>query len=572
MKKRILFLLACTMIFLSSCEKEESMEASGKQVRVRFSLQESPYTGHETLTRSSGEASTVLETVEIPLGDNLYLDAVLLAEPASSTRSGESVLTLGSKVRIIAYNSGSLTFAQSQEYTYTAAGLIGDDLELPPGTYTFVAYSNNSPVEALAYGTDVTETVIISPPNDLVWGTTENPVVIDGTNTQITITLSHQFSRVKYSTTISGATLNSITASLASNYQGKLTKQTGGLVKDAKAAEQSLLSGDEEAYRIVYTGNDNPFYVRIGGSITGPSNTAVTFSNLMAAFKKTLVPGGSYTLQVNFHRGLTWAQSNIYWDPNLYPERDEYKRGGLTFKPHGYVGKENNYQGVFFRWGSLVGIDPCPYNDDVEWNNPGNILYVPTYVSASDNSWAAYSLLDWNDVNIPYVVTSFSDDQRADHLSGESTPYYYEQKTGDICRYLSHIGAVSGSYRMPTANELRYGNSDSSDPTVNYDETNWRTPTTVNGYWTRIGAWIDYFNPLDWINLAESPNITYTDPTGRYTGLKSGGNYSGYTTFPASGYRYNGTGGDLFVVGNSGRYWSSSLVRVRTICSSAVVR
>jgi hypothetical protein len=115
---------------------------------------------------------------------------------------------------------------------------------------------------------------------------------------------------------------------------------------------------------------------------------------------------------------------------------------------------------------------------------------------------------------------------------------------------LERYRAVSGKYRMPMLNELYYGSNDPSTKTIDYNKSNWQSATTIEGYWTRLGS---VSNPNDWNNI----NSTVTDPTGRYAGLRSGANYSGYTQFPSAGYRDWGSG-QLMMVGNAGYYWGSS--------------
>ncbi|MDR1527339.1 MAG: hypothetical protein LBS46_06690, partial [Dysgonamonadaceae bacterium] len=133
-----------------------------------------------------------------------------------------------------------------------------------------------------------------------------------------------------------------------------------------------------------------------------------------------------------------------------------------------------------------------------------------------------------------------------------STKALYAGKRGDICRFLSSgsggIGVVSDSYRLPTLDELLYGKiKGTSDITISI--LNW-TSAILHGNWTRIGS---ISNPNDWSNISSTP----TDATGQYTYLKSGGNYSGYATFPASGYRFGDNGG-LIVVGAGGLYLNGS--------------
>jgi hypothetical protein len=546
MKKEILFLLAGMTLLFPSCEKEEGLEASGEKVRVRFVFKASPYGEHETLRRNSDGTSLPLETVEIPLGDNRYLDVSLVADPVSPARDGASVLSTDSKVRIIAYKNN--TFAKSVEYTYTADGLEGDDLELEQGNYTFVAYSHNSSMETLAYGGDDTEKVTVSPPKDWVWGKTDEPVAIDGTEKQVSLSLDHLFSRVKYSTSITGATLDHLTASLVSNYEGELTKESGNLAKGGTATAQSLREND---YDIVYTGGENSFSIRISGDVIGPTAT-VTFSNRMVKFNKKLAPGGSYTLQVNFRKEPAWARSNIYWDAALNDGN-----GGLTFVPHGSTKPEDvlkqNYQGVFFRWGSLWGVTPKSPRTKLDWADSSKTVY--RYKKTGETgAWESATVAIWDDNSVPWYKEGTSNarsknyffDDGAEGVTGspvldaDDGTYY---TTGDICRL---IGAVSGNpdlegYRLPTS----------------YEFDNGRTSTEGMSLFYFLGTVTDgwFINP--------SSGWGTIDYDALYSGLKDDGTYPiawgikmSDVPFPTSGCRLSGS---LSFVGFDGDYWSGSV-------------
>jgi hypothetical protein len=256
-----------------------------------------------------------------------------------------------------------------------------------------------------------------------------------------------------------------------------------------------------------------------------------------------LAAGKSYTLTLTpkmERKFLRWAGSNIYWDGSK-----------LTFKEHGVHcdNGEEMYQGVFFRWGSLVGIDPCKSSSTTNWHS-SNTLYSPVYNGndPTNSTWDPLTDQTWSET---YPASSYSSGANggpdADFFATYNpNNYSNSNKEGDICRYLSHTGVVSGKYRMPTAYELRYGSNNSSTPTVVFEASTFSGTTPVVGYWTTVAG-------STWTNLAGE-----TDPTGKYV-LPSGGNYSGYAQFPAAGCRSNGGAVDTYrYVGTVGYYWSSS--------------
>jgi hypothetical protein len=106
--------------------------------------------------------------------------------------------------------------------------------------------------------------------------------------------------------------------------------------------------------------------------------------------------------------------------------------------------------------------------------------------------------------------------------------------------------------------EMRYGSNSPSTATILYNETNWQNPTTIDGYWTRIGSTSS--SPSDWTEITAIPTPTKSD--GTYNDLKSGGNYSGYTIFPSAGHREGS--GLMQDAGSNGTYLSASVSSTST--------
>jgi uncharacterized protein (TIGR02145 family) len=180
----------------------------------------------------------------------------------------------------------------------------------------------------------------------------------------------------------------------------------------------------------------------------------------------------------------TWAYSNIYRDRN----------GQLTFAIAANSGAEQ-YQGILFRWGSLIGLSPSS-ND--AWNSR---LFIPTEYGTTPSSYA----------NIPY-----------DTGTSDLSSYNAVAGTGDICSYISAKGWVPGSWRMPTTAELQ---------------------SLYNAGSSKVGSFgaqsaTDYDG--------------WTDITFGYN-FGSGNNQR---FFPAAGER--DPSGALFNVGQAGYYWSAS--------------
>jgi hypothetical protein len=125
-------------------------------------------------------------------------------------------------------------------------------------------------------------------------------------------------------------------------------------------------------------------------------------------FTTTLQAGHSYKLFVKL-KAPKFAGSNIY-----------YNGSTLIFDPHG-SNDNQGYQGVYFKFGSLMGISGV---GDFTANT--TLVYKPTGGSKTYGSWAAIEYTSSGDIG-------------EDNSSGG---------TGDICRYLSQ-----GSYRLPVSGE-----------------------------------------------------------------------------------------------------------------------
>jgi hypothetical protein len=145
------------------------------------------------------------------------------------------------------------------------------------------------------------------------------------------------------------------------------------------------------------------------------------------------------------HNG--WAGSNIYWDGSK-----------LTFADSGTIDKQN-YQGVYFPWGSLYGLDPSyASNNSTSWTT-ANKIYKPK----TDDSGYEVTSGEWN---------SWPGIGNATLTSERGRAYLYEITNGstglgDICKYLTMIGAAPGpqgkQWRMPTSYE--FDNTDTHDLT-----------------------------------------------------------------------------------------------------------
>lgn len=143
---------------------------------------------------------------------------------------------------------------------------------------------------------------------------------------------------------------------------------------------------------------------------------------------------------------LGWAGSNIYYDQ---------EKGHLTFEDANTTSHQN-YQGVYFKWGSLYGISPvgAKYTEEtlVYKPNGGIILGIPWFEIKHITD--SESIL-----NLPPSGKTHRDRAYLYEVTDEVTG------RGDICKYLTDRGwAPPGrKWRMPTSMEL--------EPLASYSNT-----------------------------------------------------------------------------------------------------
>jgi hypothetical protein len=548
-RSMVLTVLTVLLPALTSCDGLGEGTENGTKTAVAFSVGNIAPWSAETLVRSASETPRIVETASVPLGDNWVLEASWVEDPAAPTRATEPLKT-GAIVRIIA-NNGSDVVAESN-YEYQSDGSLlpaGLPMTLTAGTYNFSAYSYNSSTATLPT-TSATDPVIFNPyvgatdtGNDLIWSPSKS-VTLDESATGIELnTFTHKFSKVKYSVEFNPAAspTYSISVKLSTNYQAQLTKSNYAFAPSGLTTEQLL---DKDNYRIVYAG-DSPPVLKISGTISSKS-----FTDVSVPYKQSLAAGKSYTLQITITNRLTWAGSNIYWDGTR-----------LTFAAPDTDDKQY-YQGVFFRWGSLVGISPVqtngsPYfaagtNGDLATGTP---IYVPpvpggpanwtqtnltTAQSATYSSYFStyHTPYSYEFDKIPYVNNNDGD------LGATGPTYNPAAFKGDICRYLTgQPGIPDGTWVMPTLVDFESAS-----------RSNWTGSVPNSTYWYRQPQ-SGGFTEND-AQTAGYPDGTYGKESGHW---RWGASYCGTTTvLPASGYR-NYDDGALGNTGNGGGYWSSSV-------------
>jgi hypothetical protein len=227
----------------------------------------------------------------------------------------------------------------------------------------------------------------------------------------------------------------------------------------------------------------------------------------------------------------------------------------MTFKPAGYVGEENLYQGLTFKFGSMMGV---PLTGTAGRIMEDFRIYYPT----SDTGWspngATIASVFGSSANtangrIPYFLSSFP------FVLSNTDPWYFTNDTitskipafeyvvgtekkylGDICR------RINPDYRLPTASDMLSGYH-----VVNYSGP-WGAESAVLG-WQTGNVWTE--NDVNTIVLTENDGtdvIPYfvTSRGAIFPISRPVKNYEG--DFPYNRYAYltsTGTGSQHFFVG-----------------------
>ncbi len=280
---------------------------------------------------------------------------------------------------------------------------------------------------------------------------------------------------------------------------------------------------DSAAYVIIYgkaTG-----YAFLSWKIYLGANNTTNFNikrNNQYTYTITLKPNDTDT-RIQY-KELIWAGSNIYWDGTK-----------LTFdaapvdpaNPTTQELANQKKQGVCFQWGSLVGMSL----------SSTYVTYTPTYnsITPASSTWSTGSTT-WGVFYLTDVVSDGGQTSTYLNDDAQNTDANYVAYKGDICKYLSKTGAVSGSWRMATAKELNAAGLADDNASVS-----WTTSTTP---WASFGSFDDQTSSVN--------------AQGTFS-LSSGGTYTvngSSSRFPASGCYY--PDGTLDRVGQNGYCWSSS--------------
>jgi hypothetical protein len=241
--------------------------------------------------------------------------------------------------------------------------------------------------------------------------------------------------------------------------------------------------------------------------------------------------GGRPTEDVELPSG-TWATSNIYWKPDA----NDPTQGILTFDKPGLAPprQDKMYQGLYFPWGSLIGIAPVD-----GMNTLTGVIYVPA--KTPGRTYRKSTMGDEGYTNI--VPCGYQNSNQPIDESGEleeSTVNGATAYSGDICAYITQ-----GEWRLPKTWDFGQYNGN----VVNYvDESN---PATKLAGWIKSTSWdeskiVESGDPAAGTYIKMPQNYcTQTkyviDPSIKLVSLPAGGAYSNLNTD----------------IGKAGAYWTA---------------
>jgi hypothetical protein len=529
--RRSLTALPVFLVF-SSCDKILSPSGTGELVQVKIrAVSIAGGAKNETVTRASGASRMVGEPVIQDLGGGMFAE-IAVEEDVSALRDGEGTTLANSALyRVIVLNSDG-NYVAHKDFTM---GAEPGEIALQEGSYSFICFSFNTsaklPDAGNGAGSDFTFAATTA--SEIYWQKQSVTLPLEA---DVSFLLKPQFVKVKLKldagwnrtiTTIDNAKPISLDAPTSGSFNlatGNFTGSGSFSFSGWSSTGERRVTSGEFTFLPKATGTYALSFAAGALTKSGVPWTSAAWTSYFVNSK--FAAGGSYTIvaRLNQRTSYKFAGSNIYWDGSK-----------LTFDLYG-SNDNTKYQGVFFKWGSLIGVSPAEADDSPfssgtaanEGKNDGTPIYmkdpfgnwVKTNVAyATSQGWfgnGAVSNEEGYDVwkLIPYGSSVEPYDMDAYTLL---TLYSdFAGYRGDICNY------IDPAYRMPTGAELR----DLGKPTS--------------------GA---------------TSSTTSDDPTGKY--VFNSNNFCTFTigdvtlTLPASGYRFNGTG-KLDAVGDGGYYNSGT--------------
>jgi hypothetical protein len=525
--------LSAAALFLSatffSCDKDNHLPdnpTTGEEVFIQIRTLEIAESNEDDLSRAASLQDS--EPEYTPTGDGLFVNMSMEENGEESLRAEKDLIT-GAYFRVIAVKTGTSEYVSHGDFRQGGSPTVSTFTVPSNATYDFICLSYNNTTNTLpasfapTRGDDISTETLSGDLENLLWQKKTYPV--GNTDPSLSFLLNYMAARVRvvvdceYNEWIITGIANSMQLSSVALVQS-VNLMDGGLIggsTETKTVTWPTLIEDTEQ-------TSNPFIVvptasNVTLTVTIPVNVVTrkypllpipTVAGYTGTFSAKLQVGHSYNLFVKL-KAPKFAGSNIYWDGDL-------SSGKLTFDLYGETDNQG-YQGVFFRWGSLVGISPTAV--------PSTSTRI--YLASSTLTYS-YDLINYWNHGVYGTVIYHHADRIAEYR-------------GDICRYLGTVHTKLAGYRLPVQGEFGSGGGPNAFSTM-----------------VPVGGWLKGSGTFQTSNGAGNAygraDLLDASKNNASKVLGSAYNRTMNITFPAAGA---GTASELIGIGNNGAYWSSSM-------------
>jgi hypothetical protein len=440
-----------------SCDKDNQISdkpTPSEEVFIQIHTLEIAEGNEADLTR----AASLEEPEYTPTGDGLLVNMSIEENEDESLRA-EKDLIPNAYFRVIAVKTGTSEYVSHGDFRQGGEPTVLTFTVPSNATYDFICLSYNNTINTLPSpfapdrGDDISTETLSGDLENLLWQKKTYPV--GNTDPSLSFLLDYKAARVRvvvdctynnWTITNIANTMKLNSVALAQSVNLMDGNPSGGSLAEQTVTWHAPLSASikqtSNPFIVMPTSNSVNLTVSIPvGSISRQTYQPIpTEAGFTGKFTATLQGGHSYNLLVKL-KAPKFAGSNIYWN------------GQLTFDLHGVTGNQY-FQGVYFRYGSLMGVSASIINY-VDNSTP---VYIPGVGKTTHGSWAT----------VPYTS---SGSIGADNITA---------RTGDICRYLGTINTNLAGYRLPTISEFG----------ITGGEAAWNTTTPIRGGWVNgMASW-----------------------------------------------------------------------------------
>lgn len=315
---QILYTILAVCLF-SSCSNENEVlsppndkKFQSGNATIRLSAPQS--VSEQASTKAAG---TTTETVSLPFSEGYTLEcSIEKIGSTGSAKAGRSIpLKQGVKYRILAYDSfGNI----AGDKVLTVGKENQQQLRIPSGTYTFVAYSYNSTDTITDVFTNRSMIKTVAPPIDAMTYKVQM-TVSDGDN-YLAIDFRHLFSRVVVNfnaAQVDSATVESGYATITPEYSGTFSVTNSGctMASTGTHIDQTILwktfgtKSVTSDSTIVFTNGEKPTFTFAAGNLKikrGDGTMMTNTSDLKFSFtSSSLQAGYSYKLTIILKKKIT---------------------------------------------------------------------------------------------------------------------------------------------------------------------------------------------------------------------------------------------------------------------------